>query len=241
MENKQEEYGMLKYETYYYLGVILLISGLVFLFLRLVSLPGWLEILVSIFIVISVLSFFIWISDSYFDHVLSNEQKEKAGFYLVRWKSKEFDQFVGSDIVDLYKDSCRIFELFEIDSLRTNDSYVSDYSFLLLPIAKSYEGILKRVLVEKGVISESKLLENPSVNVGAYLNPVGNEKIFNLLKDKARDKAIPHVIYSTYQECRNQILHYDQYRDNRITSFEDAKFYRRRILDAIDKAYQTFR
>ncbi len=30
-------------------------------------------------------------------------------------------------------------------------------------------------------------------------------------------------------------------RDNRIESMEDAEFYHRRILHAIDKAYETFR
>jgi len=60
------------------------------------------------------------------------------------------------------------------------------------------------------------------------------------LKDKARNKAIPYIIYSTYQECRNEILHYDSYRNNRIT-LEDADFYIRRIEDAIEKAYLTFK
>lgn len=241
MEDDRNRYALWKYELTYFLVACFFAFSLVFLFVRFVDWPVWIEASISVVWVVLVLWFFLETSESFLDFVLSEKQKEEVGFYVVRWKSKEFDSFVGSELIDLYLDNCRVFELFEMDLIRTNNSYVSDYSFLLLSIAKVYEGILKKILVEKGVINESTLLENPSVNVSSYLNPVGNKNISNLLKDKARDKAIPHVIYSTYQECRNQILHYDQHRDSRIKSFDDAKFYQRRILDAIDKAYQTFR
>jgi hypothetical protein len=241
MESDGKGYSLWKYELAYFLTICFFVSGLVFLFVHFVDWFVWVEVSVSVVLVILFLWFFLETSELFLDSVLSEKQKEEAGFYVVRWKSKEFDSFVGSELIDLYLDNCRVFGLFETDPIRANNSYVSDYSFLLLPIAKVYEGVLKKILVEKGVIDESVLLENPSVNVSSYLNPVGNKNISNLLKDKARDKAIPHVIYSTYQECRNQILHYDQHRDSRIKSFDDAKFYQRRILDAIDKAYQTFR
>ena len=167
-------------------------------------------------------------------------QDEKGFFYNPRWKSWEFDNFIGEELLDLYEDSVKIFEDYnkEIEKSLHN---MSDYSFLVLPMAKVYEGILKRVLVKTKILKEEDLLSNPTINVGGYFNPIGNHKIFDRLKDKARDKTVPHIIYSTYQECRNNILHYDSYKDNRIKNIKDAEFYARRIMHAIDKVYESFK
>ena len=145
----------------------------------------------------------------------------------------------------MYQDSNYLFEFFSLKNSRQNNivkepSIFTDHSFMLLPIAKVYEGVLKKILVKVGVLLDEDLHDKPSVNVGAYFNPTGNDKITRLLKDKARDKVIPHVIYATYQECRNEIFHYDEFRDKRIKTISDADFYRRRIIDAIYKAYDTF-
>lgn len=176
------------------------------------------------------------------DFFLIEELLERLDIYIIKWKSKEFDEFVGRELLELYTDSQNLRENYRSENGSQNILYpLSDYAPLVLPIAKVYEGILKKILVEAKIVSENELLQNPSLNVGKYFNPAGNNKIFNFIKDKSRDKVVPHVIYSTYQECRNQILHYDQYRDNRIVSMEDAEFYVKRILHAIDKAYDTFK
>lgn len=166
-------------------------------------------------------------------------QDEQGFFYTPRWKSWEFDNFIGEELIDLYEDSINIFKDYKKTEKGLYD--MSDYSFLVLPIAKVYEGVLKRVLVKTKLLKEEDLLNNPIISVGGYFNPVGNNKIFDRLKDKARDKTVPHIIYSTYQECRNNILHYDSYKDNRIKKIEDAEFYVKRIIHAIDKVYESFK
>ena len=226
----------------FFVGVFILSYAPFILLSRIVNFSTWIEILV---IVIAGSILFLILAterDSLFDCVLSHEQKERMGFFIVRWKSEEFDKFVGEELLDLHEDNRALLQSYNPSNDKSVDIVdYSDYSFLVLPIAKVYEGILKKILVDGGLLKEDDLFKNPSINVGGYYNPVGNNKIFKLLKDKARDKAVPHVIYSTYQECRNQILHYDQYRDNRIKSYEDAEFYCRRIIYAIEKAYETFK
>ena len=159
--------------------------------------------------------------------------------YEVQWLSKDFEKFLGPDFEILYEIYNDYFSLRD----RFSSEYapnLSDYSCMVLPLAKAYEGVLKKILVRAGFINEADLQENPDISISRYFNPVGNNAIFRALKDQARDKTIPHVIYSTYQECRNLILHYDPYRDNRLKTIEDAEFYERRISDAIKKAYETF-
>ncbi len=242
MENESDV--LLKYKLLYFTGSFLLIIGVTAVFIQYIDLSSWLEVVISVPIIM-VSSYFLGKhSNDIFDIILSEEQKEKTGFYKVQWKSKEFDKFVGEDLVELYQDTNTLFEFFSVDGhskeLVREPSIFSDHSFMVLSIAKAYEGILKKILIQKEVVTEEDLALNPSLNVGAYFNPSNNERIFNLLKDRSRDKAIPHVIYSTYQECRNQILHHDQFKDRRIKTFSEAEFYRRRILDAIYKAYSTF-
>jgi len=168
--------------------------------------------------------------------ILPENFKKRLNFYLPIWQSKELDEFVGTDLLELYLDANRLFS-----TIRESETIFSDYSFIVFPLAKVYEGVLKKILVQVNLIKEGELLENPDISINAYFNPIGNEKIKNVLRDKTRDKAIPFVIYSTYQECRNQILHYDPYRDNRLKTIEDAEYYQRRIIDAIIKAFNTFK
>ncbi len=230
-----------KIEIIIYIIVLFLLTIIIILFKRIANFPEWVEIPVVLVVITSVIFILVDIDlNKLFDTILNDEQKKKIDFYLVRWKSKEFDEFIGEDLLDLYEDNRSLLQRYSNHHDGTVEEY-SDYSFLVLPIAKVYEGTLKKILVDIGVLKESDLTKNPSINVGKYYNPVGNNKIFELLKDRSRDKSVPHVIYSTYQECRNQIFHYDQYRDNRLDSYDDAKFYCKRILYAIEKAYETFK
>jgi hypothetical protein len=225
----------------YLLTAGLISFGGVFFTMQWFDLVYWAKTGIIIFLGGLIFSLFVASMEGLLGVILTSEFKLRNDFYPPKWKSKEFDSFVGDELIELYQDSTAIMKDYKNHKDFADLHILSDYSFVVLPIAKVYEGILKKILVEKGLVSEEEMASSPDLNVSAYFNPVGNAKIFTHLSDRARDKAIPHVIYSTYQECRNQILHYDQYRDNRIESMEDAVFYHRRILHAIDKAYETFR
>lgn len=168
---------------------------------------------------------------------LSYDYLEKYGlaYYKVKWVSKKFDLFAGEEILTLREDSLRL------RYLATHyGTGLYDYSFVVLPMAKAYEGFLKKILVKIELVTELELFQNPDISINKYFNPIGNNSIFNSLRDKVRDRAIPHLIYTTYQECRNQILHYDPYGNTKLATVEDASFFLRRIEDAIVKAYDTF-
>lgn len=224
-------------EIFYIIFVILVPSVCLYFFSLFTHYSNWIEIPVIAVVDIIVIAILLDKGSAILAFIVPKKYCDDEGFfYSPTWKSKEFDHFIGDELLDLYVDNCNLFDDYQIDRGTSKLSNLSDYSHLVLPIAKTYEGVLKKILIKKKLLKEEDLINNPSINVGGYFNPVGNKSIFNLL----RDKVIPHVIYATYQECRNQILHYDPYRDNRIKSIEDAKFYQRRILDAIDKAYETF-
>lgn len=197
--------------------------------------PGWWKLVYSLpilFIFMLILS----LKDRVLDLIPVEKRLAWGQAKEIKWKSLEFDEFVGDDLYTIYMQSHFLLHR------EKNSDYVysfDDYSFVVLPAAKSYEGVLKKILVHIGLVTEQELLENPGMALNSYFDPVNNKSISSSLKDKARDRAVPHIIYSTYQECRNEILHYDSYRDNKIT-LDDAEFYIKRIDDAISKAYNTF-
>lgn len=162
--------------------------------------------------------------------------REKVGILEINWNSPEFEKFVGKELVELYLDTQKLIKI-----MKNKRNTFSDYSFAVFPLAKAYEGVLKKILVKTGFITKAQLEQDPNISINSYFNPMGNSKITKALRDNARDKVIPYLIYSTYAECRNQILHHDQYRDNRLKTIEEADFYARRISDAIYKAYITFK
>lgn len=226
---------------YYNMGIVILSILVVVITISFFHISSFWKCAISV-ISIPTLVYFLWIiKPSLFESLLSDEYKKKNGIELsYRWNSRDFEEFVGKDILELYEDTRKLLGYFTNQESKSSTRFY-DYSFIVFPFAKAYEGILKKILVEANFISEANLLEDPSLSINKYFNPVGNNKIFTSLKDKTRDKAVPFVIYSTYQECRNQIIHYDSYRDNRIKTLQEAEFYINRIFDAIEKAYKTFK
>lgn len=159
--------------------------------------------------------------------------KRRVSFHYDLWSSPTFEAFVGKEISELYNDSN--FLMNKLDELDD----ISDYSFALVPLAKAYEGILKKILVSLDLVSESQLKDDPNLAVAKFFDLIGGSKISEKLRDKKRDKTVPLVIFTTYQDCRNKILHYDPYSVNKLAK-DDAEIFRGRILDAIKKAYDTF-
>ncbi len=92
------------------------------------------------------------------------------------------------------------------------DYQLSDYSFVLFPMSKAYEGFLKLYLLEMNFISR-KVFEGNKFRIGRALNPD--------VRKEQRDKYwlyddVEHVcgeetardLWQTWLQCRNQVFHY---------------------------------
>ncbi|MFA9288461.1 MAG: hypothetical protein ACEQSA_01100 [Weeksellaceae bacterium] len=165
------------------------------------------------------------------------KQLKKQEDNIINWSEKPFSKYLGKDILYLRYDS-----LILLDKLENDLHVFSDYSFVVSPFAKAYEGFLKKILVDVGAISKDELKSKPSLSVNSYFHPVEGSMV-KYTSDAAREKAIPAVIYTVYQECRNEIMHFDIYQHpskKAIRNIEEAKFFIKRIEDAIEKTYYTF-
>ena len=89
---------------------------------------------------------------------------------------------------------------------------LSDYSFIVYPMAKAYEGFLKQYLYDLQLINQSTF-EGKRFRIGRALNPdvhFNQRDEFWLYDDLERQCGAEFAkkIWVTWLECRNQIFHF---------------------------------
>lgn len=95
--------------------------------------------------------------------------------------------------------------------LNTNSS-LSDYSFILFPIAKAYEGFLKLYLLEMGLITQ-QVYEGKRFRIGRAINPDIHDNqrdeywLFDDLQLRCGE-TVARSLWQTWLECRNRVFHY---------------------------------
>lgn len=105
----------------------------------------------------------------------------KGGYYLL--------QFVGAD----------------------REHKFSDYSFVVFPFAKAYEGFLKKIFLDAGYISREDYLSK-YFRIGKVMSPNMTRR---LGKDSVYKKICDHIgcdlsdrIWKTWTRGRNQVFHF---------------------------------
>lgn len=89
--------------------------------------------------------------------------------------------------------------------------HISDYSFLVAPVAKAYEGFLKDYFLKIGIISEEDY-QSDHFRVGKTLNPSLRYKRFSIyqkLADMHKDgEELAEILWNAWKFGRNEIFHY---------------------------------
>ncbi len=101
-------------------------------------------------------------------------------------------------------------QLFERE--RTNSFTFSDYSFVVFPMAKAYEGFIKRTLFESGLVSQQQYTSK-KLRIGRVLNPDLREQhrdeqwLYDDLERRC-SKEVAQLLWRVWLECRNNIVHF---------------------------------
>lgn len=119
-------------------------------------------------------------------------------------------------------------------------SEFNDYSFVVFPAAKAYEGFLKKLFLDLKFISEEDYY-GKHFRIGKALNPslpkeIIHESIYYKLDRYAKDKNLAETLWNTWKESRNLIFHWFPNEKNAITLTEAGSRVTM-IIDSIDKAY----
>lgn len=118
---------------------------------------------------------------------------------------KQADKHLSSHQQELLKDTQTIFKRLEL-----HDG-ISDYSFLVSPVAKLYEGFLKDFFLKIGIISEIEY-ESDRFRVGKTLNPSLRYKRFSVFQKLAdfheKGEELAETLWDAWKFGRNEIFHY---------------------------------
>ncbi len=102
-------------------------------------------------------------------------------------------------------------------------NHINDYSFVVAPAAKAYEGYLKDFFFDLEIIDEYSYHSN-RFRVGKTLNPSLRYKrysIFKKLSDLHQDgEQLAEKLWSAWKQGRNEIFHYFPGNVKKLTKLE---------------------
>lgn len=112
-----------------------------------------------------------------------------------------------------------------INHFSQNKVYVADYSFLVFPMAKAYEGFLKKLLFDWQLINQA-VYEGNRFRIGRALNPdVSRDQRdqYWLYDDVVRltNDEIAHQLWQAWLKGRNRVFHFFP-KDASSLSFKQA-------------------
>ncbi|NTU46060.1 hypothetical protein HGA88_00340 [Candidatus Roizmanbacteria bacterium] len=115
-----------------------------------------------------------------------------------------------------------------------------DYSFLVFPYAKTYEGFLKQLAYDSGFIGHLDYISD-HLRMGKLLSPflvgrLGDKSLYRRIKEYTT-KELAEQAWYTWRNGRNQVFHYFPHNLKSI-SFEEAGTINANIISTMEKLYQ---
>lgn len=107
-------------------------------------------------------------------------------------------------------------------------SFFSDYAFVVFPMAKAYEGFLKKYFYDLGLVPLSEYSDK-RFRIGHALNPDvrpdrrGQGWVYGQLANLCGGE-LAHNLWDTWLTCRNQIFHYFPDHEKRLTLTEAGQY-----------------
>lgn len=116
-----------------------------------------------------------------------------------------------------------------------------DYSFIVFPAAKAYEGFLKKVFLDMGFITEEDY-HGKHFRIGKALNPYlekkyrSGESVYDKLVKFCGGKDLADTLWETWIKCRNLVFHWFP-DEKRAITFPEARDKVKMIVKAMDMAF----
>ena len=159
-------------------------------------------------------------------------------------ESKEWWNYLSEDIRKLLLTSEFIYKTVQSwgGQLPGEKERFHDYSFVVFPSAKAYEGFLKKMFLDMGFISEEDYY-GKHFRIGKSLNPslpkeLRHESVYNKIVTDCNDgKVLADHLWEAWKMCRNLLFHWFPNEKNAITLAEARKRISM-IIDAIDGAFK---
>lgn len=117
-----------------------------------------------------------------------------------------------------------------------------DYSFIVFPASKAYEGFLKKLFFDLGFIKKEDYF-GKRFRIGKALNPsLDREKykgqsVYDKIIEHCGGKELAETLWNAWKNCRNLIFHWFP-NEARAITYDEAKQRLSIIFDSIDAAFR---
>lgn len=150
-------------------------------------------------------------------------------------RTSDFWQYLSQNQKDLILEDQYLMN----DIIKDHAYQFKDYSFLVFPFAKAYEGFLKQLFKDAGLISHLDYISD-HLRLGKLMSPnligrLGDRSLYKKIKEKA-GQLLADRIWNTWKGGRNQIFHYFPHNIKAI-SFDEAEKIVEEILRTMEEAY----
>src|SRR3989344_2725074 len=147
------------------------------------------------------------------------------------YKQTNWYRYMEEPMRDLVQQSFTLLEMFSVYDSRFE---YHDYSFVVFPIAKAYEGFLKKLFLDMGLIYKRQYL-GEHFRVGSALNPNLPKRyrtgwVFGRLVTSCGGEELPMALWEVWKKARNRIFHF--FPDHHeFISLDEAK----QLIDELDR------
>ena len=116
-----------------------------------------------------------------------------------------------------------------------------DYSFLIFPFAKAYEGFLKQLFKDVGFMSHLDYISD-HLRLGKLLSPhlimkLGDKSLYEKIRLNG-SRELAETIWKTWKLGRNEIFHYFPHNIRAVT-FDEANRTVNNLLETMEMAYEA--
>lgn len=155
--------------------------------------------------------------------------------YLIN-KESQFWLYLSQGQRDLLNEG-----LFLMDNIIRDHVYqFKDYSFLVFPFAKAYEGFLKQIFRDKKLISRLDYISD-HLRLGKLMSPnligkLGDRSLYKKIQEQY-SQELADKVWNVWKNGRNQIFHYFPHNIKAI-SFNESRGICMDILRTMEEVFQ---
>ena len=145
--------------------------------------------------------------------------------------------YINEDLQELLKEATLL-----VNKVLSWDKKFHDYSFIVFPAAKAYEGYLKTIFLEMGFITKEDYY-GKRFRVGKALNPSldrryrRKESVYDKIVEYCGGKELADKLWNTWKVGRNVLFHWFPDEKNAI-DYHEARERVLTIIDTMDEVYK---